>query len=157
MSLNNERTTISVVGGLAKFLQIFLQAKIFKQMKLILFRFTTVLLFVLFTVLSCQNDKDTSFFDLSNGEIEMTYDETQCSDPWYELIISHSERSKENILKDFLRLKNINFLEVAYDKANPDQVITCTACDCFTGAVFYIKINDEKNTIENLQEIGFKL
>jgi len=126
-------------------------------MKFVLLKLSAVLILVLLTFNSCQKERETGYFDLSNGEVELSYNETQCSDPWYELVVSNKERSKENILRDYFRQMNISYLDLAYDKVNQDQVITCTACTCYTGSVFYVKIKEGQSDFEKLQKIGFKL
>ncbi len=113
--------------------------------------------FIVFLFFSCQKDEKSGYFELGKNEIEMNYQETQCSDPWYELVILHQDRSKKAILKEYLDLKKIKYLDMVYDKASSDEVISCTACTCFTGSVFYIKIKDKSDNIEKLKEIGFKL
>jgi len=126
------------------------------SMKFDILKFSTVFFFVVLTFFSCSKSEEAGYFDLSNGEVEMSYKETQCSDPWYELIVSHNERSKETVLKEYFRLKNISYLDLAYDKAKEDEVITCTACTCFTGSVFYVKIKNDNDTIDKLLKIGFE-
>ncbi len=127
-------------------------------MKFCYFKFGIVYVFIILSFLSCEkNTEEFGFFDLSSDEVEMYYKETQCSDPWYDLAISHEDRSEETILKDYLRLNNINIIDLAYVKAQQDEVITCTACTCYTGAVFYVKAKDDRETISKLKKIGFKL
>ena len=125
-------------------------------MKFDILKFSTVFFFVVLTFFSCSKSEEAGYFDLSNGEVEMSYKETQCSDPWYELIVSHKDRSKETVLKEYFRLKNISYLDLAYDKAKDDEVITCTACTCYTGSVFYDKIKNDNDTIDKLLKIGFE-
>jgi len=125
-------------------------------MKFDILKFSTVFFLVVLTFFSCSKSEKAGYFDLSNGEVEMFYKETQCSDPWYELLVSHKDRSKETVLKEYFRLKNISYLDLAYDKAKEDEVITCTACTCFTGSVFYVKIKNDIDTIDKLLKIGFE-
>ncbi len=126
-------------------------------MRINFFKLKLLFIFIVVSFFSCQKAEESGYFDLGKNEIEMFYQETQCSDPWYELVVLHQDRSKKAILKEYMDLKNISYLDLEYDKASTDEVITCTACSCFTGSVFYIKIKDKTDNIEKLKEIGFKL
>ncbi len=126
-------------------------------MKIDFTKLKILFVFIVISFVSCQKAEESGYFDLGRNEVEMSYQETQCADPWYELVVLHQDRSKKAILKEYLDLKNINYLDLGYDKASSDEVITCTACSCFTGSVFYVKIKDKTDNIEKLREIGFNL
>lgn len=118
--------------------------------------FPFIIVFI-FTITSCQKQLDSYYFDLNTNENEMFYRETQCADPWYELLLQkeNSHKTKVEVLDSFLSEENISFLNLVYKKENDANIVTCTECQCFTGSTYYIKIINDKSIIDKLEDIGF--
>lgn len=122
-------------------------------------KITIVLLFFVYLASGCQKDEESPFVDIRSDEKELVYQETQCSDPWYEYYILNKDKniSKAMILGEFLESREIFYVNLIYKKESSDNIVSCTACQCFTGAVYYIRIKDKEETVSALQELGFKL
>jgi len=117
-----------------------------------------VILAFLFSFTACEKEEESgSYFKLNSDETEMYYDETQCADPWYEFFNKDEfiPLKKEEKLKKYLENRNIEVLEVAYVKSARNVDIICSACKCFTGYRFYVKLKDKEEYVKKLKSMGF--
>jgi len=128
-------------------------------MKMYFFKYLLFVGLSLFLYNSCQKEISVNYFDLEIDEREMVYKESQCSDPWYQYILSFEDtkKTKLELVKDYLNNKSVTFEELIYEKINSDDVVTCTACQCYTGSLYHVKIKYDELVIRKLQELGFKL
>ncbi len=122
------------------------------------------ILFIVFAISivfsSCNKEESFFFDDLNSDEMELSYNETQCADPWTQFFINkgvYSEAivNKAEILKEFFKTNQISVLDVEYVMADESNVVTCTECECYTGAVFYVKALRDDVIIKNLVDLGF--
>jgi len=122
-------------------------------------RFLVVFTFFIIGFSSCQKADESPFVDIRSDEKELFYQETQCSDPWFEYFVNNKGRNESRVkyLGEFLNKKDIYYLNLIYKKESTENVVTCTACKCYTGGVFYIKVKDSARTVHDLQELGFKI
>ncbi len=118
-----------------------------------------IIFFASVFLLSCSKSVDSFHYRLNSDEVELSYKETQCADPWAELSLNESYKnmSKVEILKIFLEQKQISVLEVDYVAGNDSDVVTCTGCLCYTGGLYYVKAIEDQNIIKKLLNLGFVL
>ena len=90
-------------------------------------RFFFFIIFSIFTIVSCQKELTIGYFDLKANESELYYQETQCADPWYDLQQQEDfrDKSKEEIVKIFLRKGNIPFLNPNSSKCLITEISVC--------------------------------
>ncbi len=124
--------------------------------------FTFLVVAMVFT--SCEKEEGFFFDSLNSDEIQLHYNETQCADPWTQFFIDKQNDGQENVeiksnkeelLKVFFEDKQISVLEVEYIMADDSDIVTCTECECYTGAVFYVKTLRDDIVIKNLVDLGF--
>ena len=116
-----------------------------------------IFIFLMSIFTSCNKDVEGSYFELSKGETEMIYNETICADPWYDFFNKKelSSKNKDEKLKLYLDSLNIATLQIAYVKEANDVDVTCSACKCFSGAMFYVKLLKESPATDELKKLGF--
>jgi len=119
--------------------------------------FKIYFIILLVTILAgCSKEAADGAFDLGPGEVLMSYQETQCADPWnvyQEIDIASTGTDRVNRLLEFLELHGIEVISVAYEFN--DDVIACLECECLSGGVFYIKISNKGDAISQLLDFGF--
>ncbi len=131
-------------------------------MNLFVYRILFIALVVSVVFTSCNKEKEEDYFfkNLNGDEVELHYNETQCADPWSQFFIDKKEsfektQNKAAMLEAFLDSKQIPVLDVEYVMADESDVVTCTECQCYTGAVFYVKVLRDSIIIKNLVDLGF--
>lgn len=115
---------------------------------------------ILFSMMSCSlaND-DSSYFDLGLDELQVKYFETQCADPWYGIEtndVNLGQDARVGQMVSFLEQNGVEVMEVKYE-FDEDSALACLACNCQTGGIFYVKINNESDLSEKLLELGFEI
>ena len=121
----------------------------------IFFLFISVIFFA-----SCSkeaNDLDAS--DLLGDQIEMIYDETQCADPWYgeeSIDLGLNDQDRINRLISYLQNEGIEVTSVEYE-FDEDNVMACLACECLSGGIYKVSIENIEEHISRLEELGFKI
>ncbi len=81
--------------------------------------------------------------------VSMTYDQTQCADPWG---YGPNDEETKNKLGFFLDSIGVDYSNLSFARTNPGQV--CDACFCTSGGVFSLKTTEP--FVETLIEKGFK-
>jgi hypothetical protein len=109
-------------------------------------------------VQACSIDQaDAEIFDISEGEIQMFFHETQCNDPWYGVETYNGMFGQDKKLSQmisFLEQNQVEVLAASYS-FDQDAAIACAACDCMTGGIFFIKVKNNQETLDYLFELGF--
>ncbi len=109
-------------------------------MKTILFALVTILSFSFLT--SCGDTEPVL------PVLDFRYDQTQCNDPWG---YDQDDDKQVALLSAYLAERSIDVSDLLF---NGDQdIITCLACDCPTGKVFTLTVEEED--IEALEALGF--
>ncbi len=135
-----------------------------RDANLFFYRVLFIVFAISFVLTSCRKEGNFFYNDLDSDEIQLHYNETQCADPWTQFFLDKKDEKQEDwenpeykavMLKEFLNMKNISVLDVKYVMADDSDVVTCTGCQCYTGAVFYVKALRDDIIIKNLVDLGF--
>jgi len=115
---------------------------------------------ILIGMMSCSMANDESlYFDLGLDELQVKYFETQCSDPWYGIEsndVNLGQDARVSQMVSFLEQNGIEVMEVKYE-FDEDSALACLACDCQTGGIFHVKVNNDKDLVDKLLELGFEI
>jgi hypothetical protein len=118
-----------------------------------------ILVSAFFCILGCSKESaDLFLFDLDEGEVQLQYAETQCADPWFvnESYASLNKDQKVSRMVSFLEQQGINVLAASYI-FNEDGALACLACTCQTGGMYYVKVLNKPEVIEQLRALNFEL
>lgn len=117
-----------------------------------------MVMMLLYLVLSgCMKDGlEDAAVNVHPGEILLSYQETQCADPWDELEeINTSDNGSDHInqLLQFLAMFDIELISVSYEFN--ENVIACLECECLSGGTFFVKVHENEQLVSKLTEMGF--
>jgi hypothetical protein len=101
------------------------------------------------TIPNCCTEIDS--VQIHTNLVELSWTQTQCSDPWNTGSGHPNDQTYDSLVSYFSQL-GIDLYHVGF-MFYPDSAETCEACDCKTGTVIYIYVEDNDTPL--ITEMGF--